>query len=86
MRWAVPQRPELEMELLGPLAESGRVAVGERARHRDQERSLEQSLPIVRLDHLAALISGPPGSALNRIGPTGTKAAAEVAPHEHMFA
>jgi hypothetical protein len=86
MRRAVPLLPELDMQLPGALAEPRRVPVRERSRNRDQHRAVQQSFAVVSLDRLAAVVTRLPRSAADRIAPPRSQAAAEVAPHEHMFA
>ncbi len=51
-----------------------------------EQSAVDQRLAVVGLDHLPAVIAGAPRSPLDRIRPAWTEAAAEVAPHERMFA
>jgi hypothetical protein len=69
---------------LGSLAKARRAAIRNCPWDRLEQGSLEERLPIVGLDRLAAVIAGLSRSGLNRIGPT-RMSAAEVTPHEHMF-
>ncbi len=83
---ALARFPELQVQTLGGGAKPGRVAVRHRPRQRDQERPVEQGLPVVGLDRLAALVACGSRPALDRVGPPRAKATAEITSHERMFA
>jgi hypothetical protein len=86
LRWTVALLPEILVQPPCPLSEPRRVTIRERPRDRDQHRPVEKGFAIVGLDGRAALVARPPRSAADGIGPAWTEAAAEVAPHERMFA
>jgi hypothetical protein len=83
---AVPELPELGVELLGPLAQAWRVAIRNCPGDRHQQRPLEQGFAVARLDRRPASRTSPTLAPSHRVDPARLKASAEVAAHEHMFA
>jgi hypothetical protein len=67
-------------------AKSWGVAIWQGPRDRDQQRATEQSLAVVRLDRLTALVARGATPLADGVGPARTNTAAEVASHERMFA